>query len=183
MAEGSEGAEGTTATEGKATEEGKGEGSEAPDHAAEVKRLTEALANERKRQEKAEKELADLRKLAMTEQERAVAEAKAEGKAEAIQTLARKLLEAEVRAQAAGKLADPADAARLLDLDDFLGDDGTYDAKAIGRALDELVVAKPYLAAGHTNGSGSAAKPPQGARDGGKQSEADDFIRGMVKGR
>jgi hypothetical protein len=158
--------------------EGQGE-AKPPDHEAEVKRLTSALDNERKRWEKAERDLAELRKSQMTDQEKAVAEAKAEGRATALRELATKLLEAEVRAQAATRLADPADAVHLLELDGMLADDGTFDAKAIGSALDELVKAKPYLA--KTNGPGPGARPPQGARDAPAKSEGDDFIRTLAK--
>jgi len=57
---------------------------------------------------------------------------------------------AEVKAIAAGRLADPADAARFLDLDQFeVGEDGEVDKEAIGEAIDALLKERPYLAA-HT---------------------------------
>lgn len=100
----------------------------------------------------AEAELEKLRKATMSEQEKAVAEARAVGRAEAVAEANDRLLRAEIRATAAGKLADPADAAALLgDLSTFLTADGEPNAKAITSAIDELVKAKPYLA-------------PQGAR-------------------
>jgi len=59
-----------------------------------------------------------------------------------------RILKAEIRAAAAGKLADPADALRYLDLSDFeVGPDGEVDASAMNEAIEALVKSKPYLAA------------------------------------
>lgn len=166
----------TDPKEPEAKEPEAGESDE--DAKARVKRLEGAVANERKRWEKAERELSELRKSQMSEQERAVAEAKAVGRSEALNEVAAELLKAEVRAQAAAKLADPADAVRLLDLDGMLSEDGRFDPKAVGDALDDLVKAKPYLV--KANGA-PAPKAPQGARDGAKPAEGDDFIRTLAK--
>lgn len=62
-----------------------------------------------------------------------------------------RVLRSEVKVAAAGKLADPEDALRLIDLSGFeLDDDGNADGAAIAKAIDELLEAKPYLAAGGT---------------------------------
>lgn len=59
-----------------------------------------------------------------------------------------RIVRAEVRAAAAGKLADPADALRFLDLAQFeVDDEGDLDADEIAEAIDGLIQAKPYLAA------------------------------------
>jgi len=59
-----------------------------------------------------------------------------------------RILKAEVRAAATGKLADPADALRYLDLSTFdVKDDGETDSAAIAKAIDDLIKNKPYLAA------------------------------------
>lgn len=59
-----------------------------------------------------------------------------------------RILKAEIRATAAGKLADPADALLYLNLTDFeVGDDGEVDSTALKAAIDDLVKSKPYLAA------------------------------------
>lgn len=52
---------------------------------------------------------------------------------------------AEVKALAATKFADPADAAHFLDLKDFIDDDGDIDTSSIDKALDELLKKKPHL--------------------------------------
>ncbi|WP_017616380.1 hypothetical protein [Nocardiopsis salina] len=60
----------------------------------------------------------------------------------------RRVLRSEIRAAAAGKLTDPKDALKFLDLDDFqVNDDGDVDADAITEAVEDLVKNKPYLAA------------------------------------
>lgn len=127
-----------------------------------------ALVAERAARRKAEKdakttkaELERLRTASQSEQEKAIAAAKAQGATEALSKANARVLAAEVRAAAAGKLADPADASRFLDLSEFeVGDDGEVDAKAIAKAIDQLVKEKPYLG---TNG----AKRSTGSGDGG----------------
>ncbi len=144
-----------------------------------------ALAEERsaraaaeKKAKAAEKELADLRKTTMTDQEKAVADAKAEGRGEAFKEANSRVLRSEIRAAAAGKLADPSDAPALLgELDRFLADDGEIDSKAITSAIDALVKAKPYLApAGSKPGRlpGGGAKPSEGV-------SMDDWLRGAAR--
>jgi hypothetical protein len=60
----------------------------------------------------------------------------------------RKIVRAEVKAAAAGKFADPGDAAAFLDLDGFeVDEDGEVDGDAIAAALDDLLKKKPHLAA------------------------------------
>lgn len=100
-----------------------------------------------------------------TDQEKAIDQARREAEEKARKEVFaqanERLVRAEVRAQAAGRLADPDDAVRLLDLSGFsVGDDGEIDSKPIAEAIEELVKAKPYLAAD--------AKPrPTGSGDGG----------------
>jgi hypothetical protein len=152
--------------------------------AEDVRALTDALANERKRREQTQGELDELRKAAMSDNEKAIAEAKAAGRAEAMTEVNARLLAAEVRAVAADRLADASDAVRLLDLDDLANTDGTPNEKAIVAALDKLVEAKPYLAKAvpAAGGGPPASRPPQGARDGGQAEAPDDFIRRSVRG-
>lgn len=146
-----------------------------------------ALDEERSARRTAEKaakaaqaELDKLREASMSEQEKAVAQARAEGRAEAFTQANERLLRAEVRAQAAGKLADPADAVHLLDVMSFMDDKGEIDSKAIGSAIDALVKTKPYLSAKPGNGSGEGG--PRGGTPP-KQFDGNDWLRGMVKAR
>ena len=108
-------------------------------------------------------ELEQLRTASMSEQERAVATARAEGRAEALKVATERLLKAEVRALAAGVLADPDDAIHLLDLSSYEPDsDGGFDSKAIQADLKKLVAAKPYLSPAPGNGASEGG--PRGDR-------------------
>ena len=130
-----------------------------------------ALDAERAERRKAEKrakeldaELAKLREASMSEQEKAVEAARREAREEALRSVNQRLIAAEVRAAAGGRLADPEDAVRFLDLDQFpVSDDGEIDRKAIADALDGLVKQKPYLAAGATRPAGDADQGARGA--------------------
>lgn len=71
-------------------------------------------------------------------------------KDEALAAANERILKAEVRAAAKGKVADEAlpDLSRLMDLSDIeVGADGEVDASQIARAIDDLIASKPYLAA------------------------------------
>lgn len=74
-----------------------------------------------------------------------------------------RIVRAEVKAAAAGKLADPADAFRFLDLGQFEVDaDGNLDADEVADAIADLLQSKPYLAA-----QGGTTKRFQGTADSG----------------
>ena len=77
-----------------------------------------------------------------------------------------RILKAEVRAAAAAKLADPADALLHIDLSEFEVDsDGAVDGAAIAAAIDDLIVKKPYLSA-------QGGKRFEGTADGGARNDA-----------
>jgi hypothetical protein len=105
----------------------------------EVTKLRAVLDDERKQRKAAEAKLDKLTRDGMTEQERAVATAKAEGRAEAAAEHARDLAAAEFRAKAAGRIADPAAALAVLDLDKLVKD-GKPDEAAIAKLVDQLAV-------------------------------------------
>lgn len=84
-----------------------------------------------------------------------------EAQLEATQKANERILRSEIKAAAAGKLTDPADAYKFLDLDQFdVGDGGEIDAEEIADAIEELIKTKPYLAA-------ATATRWQGSADGG----------------
>lgn len=67
--------------------------------------------------------------------------------AEALAKANRRILRSEIKAAAAGRLHDPADAFVHLDLDKFeVDDDGNVDEDEIADAISELTTSKPYLA-------------------------------------
>lgn len=72
---------------------------------------------------------------------------RAEVQREATEKANARILRSEVKAAAAGKLADPADAHRFLDLSEFEVDaDGNVDETEIADAIADLIKSKPYLA-------------------------------------
>ncbi|MEU7814123.1 hypothetical protein [Pseudonocardia sp. NPDC049154] len=102
--------------------------------------------------------------------------------ADALAKANQKILKAELRAASAGKLADPADALRFLDLDEFeVDENGEVDTTAVTAAIDDLLKTKPYLAA-------QGGKRFQGGADGGPRNEGgtktiDDEIAEATKAR
>ena len=118
-----------------------------------------------------EARLADLEKAQMTDSEKAIAAAREEGKKEALAAVNSRLMASEVRVAAAGKLANPELAAKLLDLSTFAVDEsGNVDGKAITSAIDVLLAENPYLAAvpsrpgvpGSGDGGPKPGSSPQG---------------------
>lgn len=78
-----------------------------------------------------------------------------------------RILKAEFRAAAAGKLSDPADVLHFIDTSDFeVGEDGSVDAEAISAAVEGLLESKPYLAA--QGGTGPVFESPGTRREPGK---------------
>ncbi len=100
------------------------------------------LKRERAAREAAEKEAARLRRANAAVKGVDLDALRDEVRAEFTQQLVR----AEVRAAAAGRLRDPADALALVDTAGLVGEGGDVDAAAVTRAVDELLKAKPYLA-------------------------------------
>lgn len=85
----------------------------------------------------------------------------------AISQANQRIIKAEIRAAAAGKLNDPADALHYLDTSAIsVADDGQVDTSAITSQLNDLIAAKPYLAKGENAPTGVHMQPPSGNRDG-----------------
>lgn len=101
-------------------------------------------------------------------------------KSEALAAANQRILSAEVRVAAAGKLNDPADALAYIDLSSFeVGDDGSVDSDAIGSAISDLISKKPYLAAQGGRFQGSA---DGGARNGSRTSIDDQIAKATADG-
>lgn len=99
-----------------------------------------------------------------------------------------RVLRAEIKAAAVGKLADPTDAYKFLDLDALDAD----DTDAIAKAIDALLEAKPYLAAksgprfqGTGDGGAAGIKPalPQLTREDLKNMTPAQIIEAKRAGR
>jgi hypothetical protein len=143
-----------------------------------------ALREERAARTKAEREakaakaeLDALKAAGATEQEKAISKAKEEGKAEALKGANARVIKSEIKAAAAGRLANPAVAVRLLDPDDFTDDDGEVDDKKLKAAIDRLLKDEPYLA-GKAKANGDAGGGPRGNPAG---PTMDDWLRGQAR--
>jgi len=127
--------------------------------------------------EQERKELEELRALKAKsegrEAEYQAAQVAQRAKDEALAAANERILKAEVRAAAAAKLADPADALRFLNMSDFeVGADGEVNSSQVAKAIDDLIASKPYLAAQGRRFPGSA--------DGGPRKESDVSIDDQI---
>ena len=107
------------------------------------------------------REYDEQRKAAMTEAERAVAEAEAKGRTAATAEFGKRLATSEIRAVAADAGADLAGVFDYLDLGRFVGEDGEPDEKAIKAFVDGLPK-KENSAPSFDGGSRTPAPAPQG---------------------
>lgn len=189
-AEGGTGATGTAAAEGgsggtggtpaaapaaKGGDEALGDGG-----IAALRAEREARAAAERERDAARQEADDLKAKHQTAEEKAINDAKKEGATEATLAANRRIVRSEIKAAAGGKLTDPGDAAGLLgDLDRFIVKD-EVDEKAIASAIDDLVKAKPYLAA---TGGGKARPLPGGSATQNSGSSFNDTLRDKMRGR
>lgn len=122
------------------------------DHAAEAEKYKSIARSQERKYKDTVKELDALKTSQMTEQEKAVAQAtdaaKAEGRKEAITGMGAKLVSAEIRAVAAGRLDDAQLAALLEGLNpaSFLTEDGDVDAAKVQKFVDGIAPAKDAAA-------------------------------------
>jgi hypothetical protein len=134
-----------------------------------AKELRTTLAAERKARVGLEKQLAELQKKSMSDADKAIADAREEGRTEARTEASRRIAAVEFRAAAHGKLADPDAALELLDLGRLVGDDGEPDRDAIKAVIDRLAPV-----------SAPSPKVPSGPRD---TVPDTDFIRASLAAR
>lgn len=111
-----------------------------------------------------EKELDKVRQSAMSESERAVAEAEARGRTSALSEVGQRLARAQFDALAGRRNAD-VDTAKVLEFVDmakFVGDDGEPDMKALTSAVERLI---PEPAKGPPSYDGGARTSPAKTAD------------------
>lgn len=111
-----------------------------------ISKANQEAARYRRELRAAQTELEKVRQAGLSEQEKAVAAAKAEGAAAAAKANAPRLVKAELRAAAADAGLPKEALAGFLeyaDLTRFVGDDGDVDDKAIGAAIKKLGGGKP----------------------------------------
>lgn len=119
-----------------------------------------------------------VRQQTLSENEKAIEAARKEAaenaRTEVTTAYQRRLATADLRAAAGGKLTDPADAVRFIDLDDLdLDEDGSPTAKSVTAAIEKLLKEKPYLAADNPR-RGTA---DGGGRGGSKPADMNSLIR------
>ena len=112
---------------------------------------------------------------------------------EATQKANARILRSEIKAAAAGKFTDPADALAFLDLSKFeVDENGDIDPDEISEAIEDLLTRKPHLAATarprfQGTGDGGAAQrqtgPKQLTRDDLKRMSPDQIVKAKREGR
>lgn len=143
--------------------------------------LETALRRERGAREALQRELDKLRQANMSDQEKLIAKARDEGRAEANAESARQLAAVQFEHAATGRIADPAAALELIDVGKLLDEHGQPSAKAIAAAVDRLAGPAPDPddpAAG--NGHLPAGRIPGGVRQPAPPDRG-DFIRSALR--
>ncbi|MDR4533219.1 hypothetical protein [Glutamicibacter sp. PS] len=147
------------------------------------KKALQAMKDKLKASRKAEREAkAELQRekssKGKTEQEQEAERERAERDAAILNKANERIVRSEIKAQAAGKLQNPALAVRLLDLSDFeVDEDGSVDEDEIAQAIDELLEKEPYLAV-QSGKSGTQFDSARGKRKAKKYTK--DDLKGMT---
>lgn len=162
--------------------EGEPEAENKPDPDAGAKK---ALVTERTARKAAEKALAALKaELALKDkpaEEQALEAARAEARTEATQKANERIVRAEVKAAATGKVKNPVLALKLIDTSEIeVDDNGDVDSDAVSAAIDALLSEYPELAADATKFQGSADQGAKGKQTKTAQMTAAEFDR--IKG-
>jgi hypothetical protein len=109
--------------------------------AEDLARVQATLDQERTMRREAEAQLERAKAAGLSDHEKAVAAARAEGRAEAESAAARALAGAEFRIMAAGKIASPEAALGALDLGKLLDKNGQPDKAKIAALVEQLAAA------------------------------------------
>lgn len=131
--------------------------------------MKEKVKTERQKRRDVEAEMEKLRKAAEKKPEGdqpSTDDIRREAEQAATQKANARIVRSEIRAAAAGKLADPRDALTFLDTSQFeVDENGEVDDDEVSDAIDDLLKKKPYLAA-------QGGKRFQGTADGGAARKA-----------
>ncbi|WP_062077695.1 hypothetical protein [Demequina globuliformis] len=173
-----------TAAAPDSTQEVVENASAAPDLGDAGKKAIQAEREARKAAEKAAREAKERIAALEAKEQGREAEHAAELEAakvrdEALAKANQRIVSAELRAAATGKLADPMDALAFIDPTDFeVSDDGEIDSAAVSAAIADLIERKPHLAA---RGGKTEVLPDtsQGATSAGKTSTAEMFAAAL----
>lgn len=111
------------------------------DQASEVDKWKALSRKNENELEKARKELDQLRKASMSDSEKAIQEAKEEGRKAALSEVGGRLAEAEIKASAASQGRKVPDGfEKFLDMNSFMADDGTVNAETVSAFINSLPV-------------------------------------------
>lgn len=126
-----------------------------------------ALVTERTARKAAEKELARIKaELALKDkpaEEQALEAARAEARTEATTKANARIVRAELKAAATGKVKNPALALKLIDTSEIdVDDDGEVDSDAVNQAITDLLEQYPELAADGSKFTGTADQGAKG---------------------
>lgn len=135
-----------------------------------------AAARKHEKEAKATKaELDKLRKAAMSDQEKAVAEAEERGRKEATTEAATLLASARIEAALTGVVPDPADVVEELNLARYITEDGKVDSEAVAKLREK------YVALAAPSGKPAIPGVPAGARtDAGVRQLTREEIKSMT---
>lgn len=130
---------------------------------------------------KAAQELEEFRKQSMTETERAIEQARIEGRQQTLAEVGSKVAAAEVRAAATGRMSAEQIATLLdgLNLARFVGEDGEVDSAAVAQFVDGIAPPKDDTAPSPLDlGQGN-----RGTGAGPAKTDMDSLLRAAVTGR
>lgn len=157
-----------------------------PDWKAESRKHEKRSKESYAEAQKLRAELEEIKTASQSETEKAIDKARKEAAKEATEQVTsgfqKRVLKAEIRAQAAGRFADVDDPVRFLDLDDdkFFDAEGEVQTDALKAALDGLLEAKPHWAAGAS--PAAAGDVDAGKGQGPVSGDMNDLIRQRVRG-
>lgn len=127
------------------------------------------------------KEIERIKASSATDEEKKSNEVRAEAAKAEREKLSKPLKRAAVKAAAAGRLANPSAALRLVDLEEIeIDDDGEIDEDTVTKAIDALLEEMPELKA---KGAGKSGADTSNGKDGGKgEPDMNDLLRRAVTG-
>lgn len=196
--DGDDGDEGGDSDGANATGSG-GSGTDLTAEVAKWKSLARKHEDQAKRNAKAAKELEQLKRSQMDENEKAIAEAEERGRQAARLEVAEKLAAAEIKAELKGVVDDPAAIVEDLNLRKYVTDDGEVDSDAVAQLREKFSkLAKSSSDGGNSNGSGAGTgkggpdlrqgvrggnRPAQLTRDDLKNMTPDEIAKAKSEGR
>ena len=141
-----------------------------------------ALVAERAARKATEREFAEYKAKAELKdkpaEEQALEAARAEARAEVTEKANARLIRAEVKAAATGKVKNPALALKLIDTSGIdVDDEGEVDSEALNQAITDLLTEYPELAADGSKFGGSADQGAKGKASKPSQMTQADFDR------